>query len=784
MAFAVLAATFYAAACALAQGTQPATGPSQTVVDVRVEGNKRLSTASVLSYAKTRVGQQYDDALLKADEQRMLQSGYFESVSAIRTQTDEGIVVTFVVVERPKIAKITISGNKAIKTEELLKELPFQAGSAMNEFSVRKAGRDALLRKYHDEGYYYVEVEVDGEALAKQEVHYRIIEGVKLAVRKIVFEGNTFFNPFMMSFKIETKKRFWPFIKGVLDMEQVKRDADTLRNLYVSEGFLDAEVSAGSEISADKKSATVIFHIKQGPRYRVNKVIINGNTVYRNEEILRKLNLTQGRFFTSENLKHDIKAVQDMYGEIGYIDAKVETRKQFLPPAAELPAWAAGLKDGKPALLNFVIDITEADQYRVGKIDIRGNAVTQNRVIRREMRIYPEQLFNTVAVEESRSRLMDTRMFDEVTITPVARGEGVRDALVQVKEAQTGNFIIGAGVSSRDGLIGNISFVQRNFDITGWPNANRRLMRGEAFRGAGQTLAITLEPGVEVMRASVDWTEPALMDGPYQLSSHSFVFQRERETYTETRFGEVVALGRRFRNGWYGELSQRLEGVNVGDLDHDAPPEVVDDKGSHFIPGTKGLLVRDRTDSRWNPSTGDRFSVSYEQVIGEYTFGRADADYRIYRTVHKDALDRKHILSGHVGAGQIFGDSPVFENYYAGGLGSIRGFRYRGISPRSEDEPIGGKFMLLAGSEYSYPILGTPQNGKPEPLRGVLFLDTGTVERDSGIRTYRAAVGFGFRLNLPLGSNPLPVAVDFGFPIAKDKDDDTQVFSFSLGWTF
>jgi outer membrane protein insertion porin family len=778
IAWAAIAIALSANSQAVAQtAAQPA---GQSVVAVTVEGNKNLSSAAVLAYAKTRVGQQYDDALLQADERRMLQSGYFESVSAIKTQTDRGIAVTFAVVERAKIAKITFSGNKVLKTNELLKELPFKVGQAINTFSISKAGRDAILRKYHDNGYYYVTATVDDDALANHEVRYIIVEGPRVAIRNFVFDGNTFFSKITLPFKIESSRRFWPFVKGVLDDEMIKRDADTLRNLYIDEGFLDAEVQAEAVFPADKTAAkqgvTLVFHIKQGPRYRVNIIIVNGNVVYSSDEIFKKLNLSQGEFFTAERVKHDTKAVQDMYGELGYIEARVDTRKQLLDPSAPPPTWATALQEDQTALVNFVIDVAEADQYRIGKINIRGNTMTQSRVIRREARFYPEQLFNTVAVEESRSRLMDTRMFSEVTITPVPKSAGIRDALINVKEADTANFIIGAGYSSNDGLIGNITFTQRNFDITAWPNENRQFWKNQAFKGAGQTLNITLEPGLEVMRASVDWTDPSLMDGPYQLSNRLFVFQRDRETYTESRFGEVVSLGRRFNNGWYGELSQRLEGVEITDLDDDAPPEVIADEGGHFIPGTKAMLVRDRTDSRWNPTTGDRFSVSYEQVVGEYMFGRAEADYHIYRTVYKDALDRKHVLAGKLAAGRIFGDSPVFENYYGGGSGSIRGFEYRGISPRSHGEPIGGQFMFLAGTEYSYPLIA-------KALRGVFFLDTGTVEKDTGLTTYRAAVGFGFRIDLPMMSQ-VPIAVDFGFPIAKDKDDDTQIFSFSMGVAF
>jgi len=183
------------------------------------------------------------------------------------------------------------------------------------------------------------------------------------------------------------------------------------------------------------------------------------------------------------------------------------------------------------------------------------------------------------------------------------------------------------------------------------------------------------------------------------------------------------------------------------------------------------------------PTTGDRFNFGYEQVVGTDTFGKFNAQYKIYRTVYVDALDRKHLLAGRTAFGQIVGDAPVFEKFYGGGIGSIRGFEYRGISPRGHwpsgarhKDAIGGDMMFFAGAEYSFPILA-------DQLRGVVFVDSGTVEEDFELTTYRISAGFGVRWTIPF-FGPVPMAFDFGFPLVKDEDDRTQVFSFSLGWTF
>jgi outer membrane protein insertion porin family len=754
-------------------------GARSRVVEVRVQGNRQMSANAILIYVKTRPGQPFSEEVVKADERRLLGTGRFDSVLATRRQTDQGVVVVFTVVERPLVARLIFQGNKAFKASELAKELTFGVRDPLSAFSV-ESGRQALLNKYKSSGYHFASVTVDRAALdARREVIYRIVEGPKVRVRKIRFKGNEYFGNFKLKQKIGTSARLWPLVEGYLDNEQIAQDVLTLRNLYLAEGYLDAEVGRLMEFSEDREDVTVTFLIKEGQRYRINQVLFEGNSVFASAELARRVRLGQGEFFTKLTLQRDLKKLRDTYGELGYIEASVASRRQFLDPTAEPPKWARHL--GKPALLNIIFEIKESDRFRVGRIDIRGNTVTQSRVIRRTLRIFPEQLFNAVALEESRKRLLESRLFEDVSITPTGRAPNVRDVMVKVTEGRTAQFLVGAGISTNSGVLGTISFTQRNFDILKWPTSWRQFIKAQAFKGAGQTLRIVAEPGTELMRFHIEWFEPALFDRPYSLGTRAFVFNRVRESYDETRYGGLVSFGHRFKNRWYGELATRAEGVRIDDLDDDAPPEVIEDEGSHFLLGLKGSLIRDRTDSRWMPSAGDRISLSAEQVVGSHDFLRANGEYRIYRTVYVDALDRKHIIAGRMAVGRIFGDAPVFERYYGGGSGSIRGFKYRGISPRSKgtDEQIGGEFMVFAGAEYSFPIFGT----EGHQLRGVLFLDTGTVEDEFEIETYRASAGVGFRWVIPM-FGPVPMAFDFGFPISKDDEDDDQIFSFSVGWWF
>lgn len=750
----------------------------QTVVEVRFEGLEHIREQIARSFIATRVGETYSEQQIRADRQRLLESNRFSSVVVTRTQTTDGVIVTFQVRERPLVVALEITGNKVFDDDDLLNELTFGVHSPLNVFEA-EAGRQAILAKYQSRGYAQVQVELDREALRRQRVAYHIVEGPQVRVRKLRFEGNEYYGNWRLSRAVGSSQRLWPFVNGFLDLEQVERDITTIRNLYISEGFLDVEVDRLLEYSADKKNARLTFVIEQGPRYRVNRLIFRGNTVFSDEELAGRLELEQGEFYVAETVRRDVQRLEDTYGQLGYIYAAVSERKQFLDPTAPLPDWAGKLSDEQVGLLNVVFELEESDQFRIGRIEIRGNDTTQDRVIRRDLRIYPEQLFNMVAVDKSQLDLRETWLFEEVRISPVGDEPGVRDALVQIVEGRTAEFLIGVGVSTNTGLLGTVSLTERNFDILNWPTSWAELTSGRAWRGAGQTFRMVAEPGTDLNRFHIEWTQPSIFDGPHSLTTKAFLFDRAREDYDEQRYGGVVSVGRLFENRWYGEISTRIEGIELTNFYTNAPPEVTNLEGASSLVGVKGTLVRDRTDSRWTPSTGDRIRVSYEQVMGDWTFGEVNVEYRRYWPVYIDAFDRKHVIATRVGVGHIFGDAPVFERFFGGGTGSIRGFRYRGIGPRAQPpfdrNPIGGDFELLAGAEYNFPLVG-------EQLRGVVFLDTGTVERDFEITTYRASIGVGLRWVVPL-LGPVPMSLDFGIPINKHSEDETQLVSFTLGWT-
>jgi outer membrane protein insertion porin family len=320
----------------------------------------------------------------------------------------------------------------------------------------------------------------------------------------------------------------------------------------------------------------------------------------------------------------------------------------------------------------------------------------------------------------------------------------------------------------------------KNFDLFDTPRSFEELLRFRSFFGAGQHLRLELQPGTDVNRFRIDFTEPYFLDKPVSLTVSGYLYTRGRDAYDERRAGTTISLGKRFVRGplvgWAGEMAFRVEGVTIDELDLFASREIRDSEGLNLLTSAKLTLVRDRTDNRFIPTAGDRLRFSYEQAGvfgGDYTFGKFTGGYTWHKTVGIDRLNRKSVLSLRGEVGAIVGDAPVFERFYAGGIGSIRGFAFRGVGPRDglDDNNVGGDYLVLLGANYTYPLIG-------ESIRGVLFLDTGMV--DSGVR---ASIGAGVQLTLNI-FGPVPLEFNVGVPVLKETDDDTQAFSFYIGTTF
>ena len=750
---------------AVRAGATEASG--ERIERVVVRGNVRSDEHRILGQMRLREGSEYSPAAADEDLKRIYSLGEFDNVVIQPQKEADGLVLVVEVTERPVLEGLAFEGNRHFSAKDLTETVGVSAGNLMDRHKVFTGAR-AIERKYRDAGYYFVKVALDEELLEKERrARFVITEGPRVRVCRIEFAGNHSIPAAELQKRVETQTYFPIFRSGVYAEDQLDRDVVSVRNYYVEQGFLDAKVDRTLEFNPEKTRLVIRFIVEEGPRYVIRSVALEGVERFSRPLLQKQMDLAPGQPYTAEAVRHDIGMIRETYGEVGYIHAAVRPVTTFTEA---------------PGQVDLAFKVEEGRPLRVGEIRVEGNRLTQDKVIRRELRFFPEEPVNTKLIDRARRRLEGTGLYKpgsvQISTIPTDNPD-VADVLVRVEEAETGNLILGAGVSSNSGLLGNISLIQRNFDLTDWPKSPQEFWRGESFRGAGQLFQIVLEPGTELQRYRIDFREPHIADSDYSLSTSLFYFERERDSYDEQRVGGTIGFGKELRENLEGFLNLRLENIDISDVDAGVPKDVLDVKGSSGLTSVEVGLVKDTTDSLLFPTEGYRLSGSVEQagaLGGDYTFTKFNVDARRYWTVTRDVLDRRSVLALRGRAGFIGGDAPIFERFYAGGQGSIRGFEFRGVGPKKNDTFIGGDFLALASTEYSFPIF-------EKNLSGVLFLDTGTVEPNLSLSTWRASVGFGVRFTVPF-FGPVPFTLDFGFPISKEGDDETQIFSFSIGTAF
>jgi outer membrane protein assembly factor BamA len=468
-------------------------------------------------------------------------------------------------------------------------------------------------------------------------------------------------------------------------------------------------------------------------------------------------------------------------------------RAQTPPPSVELlppnpiPATGPIVPDVRPAVGNG----TPAPATKVGTIFIIGNDFTRQHVILRQLPegLAPGQVLQYPDLRVAERNLSRVGIFEsqgELGVHPtveVLNREGdqeYKDLLVRVQEARTTSLMFGASVNSDTSLSGSIVFNEKNFDITRFPTSFDDFLAGRAFRGAGQEFRAEAVPGVKAQRYDVAWREPYLFDSRFdnqvKLLVSTYYYSHIYDEYTESRVGSRITLEHKLGPYWSVNGGVRIEGVGVHDVVPWDPPDYTSVAGNHFLLGLSAGVAYDTTDSIYRPSEGNRLVLSYEEVTGQFTFPAVNLDYYKYWTVReRPGGSGRHVLAYHGQMRWEGSEAPVYERFFEGGFLSMRGFQFRGISPLVNGVPVGGDFMLLNRLDYLLPVLANDR------ILFLAFVDSGTVEPRMEIKDYRVSAGFGLRLVVPqLG--PVPVALDFGFPIVKGPGDKEQVFSFALGF--
>lgn len=348
------------------------------------------------------------------------------------------------------------------------------------------------------------------------------------------------------------------------------------------------------------------------------------------------------------------------------------------------------------------------------------------------------------------------------------------DIVTTLEEAPTGTFMLGVAASSFQGLFGNLTIYEKNFDLFNVPRSFNDIFNGSAFRGGGQEFRLDLQPGTQINRLQASIRDPYLFDLPIGGGAAGYFFTRAYPDWSERRGGGRFSLGRQFGSATYADVALRAEDVNFFGFKSPAPAQYLAASGSSALISLRPSLRFDNRNSPFLATKGQYAEFSYEQAWGTFTWSKFDAEGRSYFTTgsRPDGTGKRFVtVRGHFGVTSQA--TPVYERFFAGNFGSLRGFQYRTISPKAMGRPVGGVMMAVGSLEYQVPWNAS------DTVQQVFFTDFGTVENDYRFNKLRVSVGTGLRLLIPQ-MGPIPLGFDLAFPVMHAEGDAIRYFNFSM----
>jgi outer membrane protein insertion porin family len=561
---------------------------------------------------------------------------------------------------------------------------------------------------------------------------------------------------------LNQKTTFWitPW-SGAYRPEAVEADVAVLEKFYMDNGFLDVQVASPDVNNLGRGALEMTYRITEGTQYRIGTLGFEGVSLFETEALDKQLRVKPGDVASRAAIDAAAAAVTRYYGNRGYIRTRVEPVVQTDP--VSLTA-------------NILFRVREGTMAYINEIGIRGNEKTRDEVIRRELAVAPGEMFNQQKVETSEQRLKNLGYFETVDSSYLPAGAtNAYDLSFGVKEKSMGSFMIGAGFSSVDSLVGFAEVSHGNFDIRRWPPV-----------GDGQKMKVRVQAGSERNDLEVSFIEPWFLDR--QLALGVDLYQRNAGYYSD--FYQLLTVGGRLSLSkplspfTRATLSYSLESFDVYDVSTTAPSEIAAEQGVRLKSTVGFSISRDTRDQFFIPTRGNRTSASVE-----FSGGPLGGDTEIVafeaRSSHFWPLWKEHVLNvkGEIRTVEAYGDGevPIFDRLFLGGPRSLRGFEYRDVSPRSvdvgSDEPVGGKSSWFATAEYTVPLWSK--------IRGAAFYDVGAVSPDT-LNFFEPAInssyGIGARFALPM----FPLRLDYAFPHLTDDDNEDAAprWNFLLGYTF
>ncbi len=730
----------------------------QEINEIKVEGNQRIETATVLSYIDIQKGDPFEQASLDRALKNLYATGLFADVSIHQQGPD--LVVK--VAENPIINEIRFEGNKKLKSEDLQSELQLKPRQVLTRTKVQ-ADVERLQEMYRLSGRFSAVIDPKIIKMDQNRVNlvFEVTEGPETLISRISFIGNKHYSDDALQKVIRSREdrwyRFWTS-DDKYDPDRLAYDQELLRKFYLEHGYADFRVdTAVAELSPDRKNFLVTFSVDEGERYKIGKINLQSNIPDLDAAPLKDtVTFKSGDWYKMSALE---SSVTKMTNELG--------NRQFA--FVDIQPGVTRNKEDHTVDINFTIN--EGQKTFVENINISGNSRTLDEVIRREMLLVEGDPFNADKIKKSEQAIKDLGFFEKVEVKPQPGSAPNKTNIdVKVEEKSTGELSIGAGYSTTDGPLADFTIKEKN------------------FLGKGQQLSLSSTLAAKKTEFNFSFTEPYFLKRDLSAGVDLFHVTQNLQTqssYDSRREGGGLRLGYPLSEKWRQSLNYRYETSEITNVKPTASNFIQQQAGKRSTSAVSQALAYDTRDSKLDPTEGfiGRITTEVAGLGGQAQYYKADVGGTYYYPVAD-----KWVLSLLGDAGYIHGwggqTVRINERFYIGG-DTLRGFADSGIGPRDSlsGDALGGNRFWRGSLELDFPT------GLPEDLglSAHTFSDFGdlwtldnagpTIQDVSGLR---ASAGAGVSWRSPLG----PVRIDLAKPIRKESYDKVQQFRFSFGTRF
>jgi outer membrane protein insertion porin family len=728
-------------------------GKDEKIVKITILGNEKIAEDVIRGTIKSRENEPLSVPQLREDLKSIYEIGFFADVIIDLRDVEGGKEVIFIVVEKPSIRNILISGNVKIEASKIKEQIDIPPGSILNVDKLKQAA-DAIEKFYSTKAYYRAKVdhrvhELDGNRV---DIEFTIEEGKKGYIKKVRFQGNKHFRARKLRKRMDTKKKgwFWWLTKrGTLDEDILDVDLQNLRALYFDHGYLQVKIDK-PEITIKKEGERIYIDIQinEGEQFKVGEIDFSGDILTTREDLFKRLSLKEGKIYRTSEVQRDILKITDFYGDKGY--AYVD-----IAPLTSM--------DLEKRLVHLTFDINKGKKVYFEQINISGNTKTRDKVIRRELKVGEGDLFSSTALKRGRQRLKTTGYFkDAVFTSSKGTSDEKIDLDIKVEEAPTGTISLGVGYGSLEKVVGTAEISEGN------------------LLGLGYRTNLSASLGGKTQRFKFGFADPWLLGTPTAAGFNVYYEDLEYyDTYDYTISGVSLQLGRFLTDYISASLLGRVERVDIYDVSDSASSYIKEQEGTRDTHSVTLSFTRDARDDYYAPTKGSLNTLSLENaggiLGGDNTFYKFTGDTNWFFPLPLSTVlhlrGRAGIVKGYAGI-----EVPIYERFYLGGINTIRGFEYGEAGPKDEyGQVVGAEKMVVFNAELLFPL------SKEIGLRGAIFYDAG-----KGFDEYREfgrvnhSVGLGIRWFSPIG----PIRIDWGFNLDPQGSERRSVWDFTMGTQF